>query len=523
LRELGAHPEPAWLKRHAPRARQAVLEPLRLLLESVAPELAAREPELETTVKQGRVLGRLGARPPLAQGAFYRRAVGRARDARLFVEVTPDGVRAGLAIAKAPGRLVLGQFRANLEVEPALFARALAALPADLKLWRDADEPVPLPHTADDAAALADASTLVIAREVPAPSDVLRQPGFAADVAGLLGQLYPLWRFATSPDLASVAASVDALEAAQPMAPSAAEPAPAVPAAAPSLHYDLADLSIDTMLAPDFWRDAGTLLGDKRQLVFYGPPGTGKTWLARHFARYWVAGARDPRGAVQVVQFHPAYSYEDFVEGIRPQSARGPEGRHELSYPVTPGLFRRLAAEAGAYPERHYVLILDELNRGELARIFGELLYLLEYRQASVTLPYSGEQFAVPDNLFLLGTMNTADRSLALVDHALRRRFHFVPVRPDPGVLRAYLERTGQAQIVWAADVLELANAQLREDGIEWHLHVGHSHFMRPDLDDARVRLIWDHSVLPTLEEYFYRQPERLAAYQLDVLREALS
>jgi 5-methylcytosine-specific restriction endonuclease McrBC GTP-binding regulatory subunit McrB len=189
---------------------------------------------------------------------------------------------------------------------------------------------------------------------------------------------------------------------------------------------------------------------------------------------------------------------------------------------VKKGLFRRFCEEARAHPKRRYVLILDEINRGELPRILGELLYLLEYRQESVVLPYSGEHFAIPENLYLIGTMNTADRSIALVDHALRRRFHFVALRASPDVLRAYYESRGDAETAWVADLLEEANRQLEQDGIEWHLHIGHSHFMRPDLDEARLLLTWKHSILPTLEEYLYRQPERLQAYQLDTLKQAL-
>jgi 5-methylcytosine-specific restriction protein B len=216
------------------------------------------------------------------------------------------------------------------------------------------------------------------------------------------------------------------------------------------------------------------------------------------------------------VQFHPSYAYEDFVEGLRPRTVAG-----ALSYPVMRGTFLRLCDAARAQPARRYALVLDELNRGELPRIFGELLYLLEYRDEAVILPYSGEAFSVPPNVYLIGTMNTADRSIALVDHALRRRFHFVALRPSAAVLRAYLAATGRPDLAWTADVLERANELLAQDGVEWHLHVGHSHFMRPDLDAARARLIWEHSVLPMLEEIFYRRPERLADYQFDALREA--
>ncbi len=284
----------------------------------------------------------------------------------------------------------------------------------------------------------------------------------------------------------------------------------------------LANLCRDTFLDAPFWEEVQKLLEDKQQIILYGPPGTGKTWLARQFARFWVDTAPEPGGAWQVVQFHPSYAYEEFVEGIRPQSEPAPDGRHQLTYRVRKGIFRLFCEQAKDHPNRRYVLILDEINRGELPRILGELLYLLEYREESVILPYSGEPFAIPDNVYLIGTMNTADRSIALVDHALRRRFHFVAVRPSPDVLRAYLEANGNWEMTWVARLLDEVNRRLEADGIEWHLHIGHSHFMRPDLDEAHLQLIWEHSVRPTLEEYFYRQPERLNDYELPVLKDRL-
>lgn len=287
-------------------------------------------------------------------------------------------------------------------------------------------------------------------------------------------------------------------------------------------HYALDQLIQDTFLDEDFWRTVEALIEQKRQIVFCGPPGTGKTWLARHFARYWVERAQESGGTVEIVQFHPSYAYEEFVEGIRPESVSGPDGRHELSYPIRKGIFRRICDDATSHPDQRFALILDEINRGELPRILGELLYALEYRTESVRLPYSGETLTIPKNLFIIGTMNTADRSIALVDHALRRRFHFVELKPDADILREYLERQGLADIRWVADLLEQLNRKLEEDGIDWHLQIGQSHFMDEHLDEPRVRLIWEHSIKPTLEEYFYRQPDKLKDYGLDEMRQEL-
>src|SRR5213076_1409189 len=190
-----------------------------------------------------------------------------------------------------------------------------------------------------------------------------------------------------------------------------------------------------------------------RQLILQGVPGTGKTYVARHLARLLTRGREE---AVRLVQFHPAYSYEEFVEGIKPRTVEV-DGRHEVTYPVEDGLLCAFAAEAARHPAEPYVLVIDEINRGNLPRIFGELLYLLEYRDQAVTLPYSRREFRLPANLVLLGTMNAADRSVALIDQALRRRFSFLEMPPDPAVLSAWLaDHPPKGDAAFASTVVEL-------------------------------------------------------------------
>jgi 5-methylcytosine-specific restriction endonuclease McrBC GTP-binding regulatory subunit McrB len=164
---------------------------------------------------------------------------------------------------------------------------------------------------------------------------------------------------------------------------------------------------------------------------------------------------------------------------------------------------------------------VDEINRGNLPRIFGELLYLLEYRNQAVELPCSRRAFRLPDNLYLIGTMNAADRSVALVDQALRRRFSFLSMEPDASVLAAWLSsHVPAAGPALAERVLSLfgrLNARLLAD-LGPQGQIGHSYFMVPDLDDARLRMVWQHHVRPLLEEHFAGQPGRLTAYDLDAL-----
>jgi len=267
----------------------------------------------------------------------------------------------------------------------------------------------------------------------------------------------------------------------------------------------------DTLLFPaEYLQRIERLLQDKKQVIFYGPPGTGKTFVARELASYY---SKRPE-AMEKVQFHPSYTYEDFVEGFRPRLRDGSPG-----FDLVDGPLKRLAQAALGSPEHTHVLLIDEINRGNVAKVFGELYYLLEYRDEELSLLYSETKFALPQNLWVIGTMNTADRSIALVDSALRRRFHFVPFFPDEppvqGLLRRWLKRH-RPELVWVADVMDRANVRLGDR----HQAIGPSHFMREDLDEDWVVLIWEHSVLPYIAEQFFGEEARLAEFDLGVLRQ---
>jgi 5-methylcytosine-specific restriction endonuclease McrBC GTP-binding regulatory subunit McrB len=244
-------------------------------------------------------------------------------------------------------------------------------------------------------------------------------------------------------------------------------------------------------------------------------PGTGKTHVARCLARL-ITGGRDE--AVRLVQFHPAYSYEEFVEGIRARTVES-EGRHQVTYPVEEGLLCSFANQAALEPAQPHVLVIDEINRSNLPRVFGELLYLLEYREQSVILPCSRRSFRLPANLYLIGTMNAADRSVALVDQALRRRFSFLEMPPDAGVLSSWLRQhpprsAGFAEVV--VGLFERLNALLKKELGPQHL-IGHSYFMVPELDESKLRVVWQHQVQPLLQEYFGRS-ELPGMFELDRL-----
>ena len=260
-----------------------------------------------------------------------------------------------------------------------------------------------------------------------------------------------------------------------------------------------------------FLQEIELLLEDKLQVIFQGPPGTGKTYVAQKLANH-LAGSED---RVTLVQFHPSYAYEDFVQGFRPTIL----DNGQAGFKLTDGPLRKAADRAREDPEAKHFLVIDEINRGNLARILGELYFLLEYRDNEMDLQYSDEPFSLPDNLYIIGTMNTADRSIALVDLALRRRFYFVEFHPDDdpvkGVLRNWL-RAKVPNMEWVANVVDAANEKLSDDR---HAAIGPSYFMKPDLDESDVKRIWKHSVLPYIEERLFGNDDRVSEFDLDKLR----
>ena len=281
-----------------------------------------------------------------------------------------------------------------------------------------------------------------------------------------------------------------------------------------SLDVRIEDLAEDLLLeGRGFLDDLLGLLGDKGQAILYGPPGTGKTYLARGLAE---ALAPDPERRM-LVQFHPSTSYEDFFEGYRPET--GPDGA--LSYRLTPGPLALLAEKAAADPGRRHVMVIDEINRANLPKVLGELLFLFEYRDESVRTLYRPDKpFRLPPNLWFVGTMNTADRSIALIDAALRRRFQFVPFFPDRGPASGLLERWLRAngEPEWVGVLVDTVNDDLAHELGGSHLLLGASHFMKKSLDQDRLRQIWEYNVEPFIEDQFFGDPARIDRFRFDAV-----
>jgi hypothetical protein len=250
-----------------------------------------------------------------------------------------------------------------------------------------------------------------------------------------------------------------------------------------------------------FMRELLRIVERTRNIILYGPPGTGKTYWVEQYRR------RLPAQQTFFVTFHQSYAYEEFVEGLKPSSVDG-----QIRYHVMPGIFRQVCAAAAADPDNEYLLVVDEINRANIAKVFGELITLIEddkrlgaTNEIRLKLPYSGAEFSVPANLTILGTMNTADRSIALLDIALRRRFTFIPVMPNPTLLEAQ-----HIQDVDLPRLLRSLNERITRLLDQDH-QIGHSYFINVT-NLADLRFVWKHRILPLLQEYFYNDGERLQA-----------
>ncbi|MDR0903632.1 MAG: AAA family ATPase [Ruminococcus sp.] len=274
-------------------------------------------------------------------------------------------------------------------------------------------------------------------------------------------------------------------------------------------------------------------------LILYGPPGTGKTYNTVIYAMSIITGrpvrevARDnydrlleqysllknEYGQIQFTTFHQSYGYEEFVEGIKPiflqvMNEKGERTRkEEMIYKVDPGAFRKFCMEANMQPDEKFVFIIDEINRGNISKIFGELITLIEpskrvgqIEETTVNLAYSQEHFGVPDNIYILGTMNTADRSIAMLDTALRRRFDFIEMLPNPQLFKGIT-----VEGVDICELLTIMNKRV-EILLDRDHTIGHAYFMslrsRPLL--GVLAHIFKNSIIPLLQEYFYDDYEKM-------------
>jgi hypothetical protein len=269
--------------------------------------------------------------------------------------------------------------------------------------------------------------------------------------------------------------------------------------------FSLEKLSEYLCMSVQSLKEIGYLLTEKKQIIFYGPPGTSKTFVAKEFASYFTQNSE----FVEIIQFHPSYSYEDFIEGIKPKLSTAGKA---TGFVKQAGIFKNLVDRCIKNPDKKFVLIIDEINRGNISKIFGELIYLLEYRNEKIHLTYSPtEEFYIPDNLYIIGTMNSADRSIAFVDYALRRRFYFIEFYPDKDILKKWFiknreKETYQNKVLGL--MIEINNEISKKLGKEYQ--IGYSYFMMNNLNYEKVKRIINYAIIPLVEQYFFGKKENI-------------
>lgn len=259
----------------------------------------------------------------------------------------------------------------------------------------------------------------------------------------------------------------------------------------------------------------------KKQIILYGPPGTGKTYHAEkacleiaarnNFSKAYtnlsinervqIFGNDDNRGYVRICCFHPSYGYEDFIEGIKPNVVNG-----QTVFEPEDGIFKELCMDALKEPTKQFYLIIDEINRGDISRIFGELIMLIELgkRGKKLVLPLSKKSFTVPENVYIVGTMNTADRSIALLDVALRRRFGFIELMPEYSFFKDIIF-DGLPLAEWLKGLNKRICENIGKDAR--NLQIGHSYFLEKEkavIDNEKFKRIIKEDIIPLIEEYCY-------------------
>ena len=282
--------------------------------------------------------------------------------------------------------------------------------------------------------------------------------------------------------------------------------------------YSSADFLSDVYMSEQDYETLVNVLKMKKNIILQGAPGVGKTFTAKRLA-YSIIGAKNP-DRVQMIQFHQSYSYEDFIEGYRPT---------ENGFTIKKGSFYKFCKLAEDDDENDYFFIIDEINRGNLSKIFGELFMLIEKDKRGIELQllYSDENFSVPPNVYIIGMMNTADRSLAMLDYALRRRFSFFTMKPGfntPG-LQAYQDSLKSDAFNKLIACVKQLNSKIAEDiSLGEGFCIGHSYFcgLTPETANTQtLSSIVEYELIPLLKEYWFDEPAKIVDWS-DRLRSAV-
>jgi len=425
-------------------------------------------------------------------GAFYPKAGGRTTHAQLFLWINYEQLEIGFAIGEY-GTQQKQRFKKNFISNQPVLARMLRDENSDIRVYTKCDDDCVGPVNIKESrfcswdSWLRDSNHTDIYASVSLHRDIVLQNDQEDIIDGIVKvyqNLFPLVLLTVLDD-----------------------PMPAIGEylypSKRKLHrcpkYTLsqcsADLSVDETLLNRWVR----AIERKGQAIFYGPPGTGKTYLAKKLATHLISGEN---GFMEIIQFHPAYAYEDFIQGIRPTTST--DG--QISYPLVHGRFLEFCKKAESRDGK-CVLIIDEINRANLARVFGELMFLMEYREEEIPLS-GGGRLRIPNNMRIIGTMNTTDRSIALVDHALRRRFSFIHVYPDYNILKRYHEKTSFT-VDGLIEVLQELNRQIGDK----NYFLGVSFFLIENISE-HIEDIWCTEIEPYIEEILFDRPDTIEEFR---------
>lgn len=273
--------------------------------------------------------------------------------------------------------------------------------------------------------------------------------------------------------------------------------------------YTKSDILDEVYMTEKRYENLVAVLRNKKNIILQGAPGVGKTFAARRLA--WSMMGEQDDSRIEFVQFHQNYSYEDFIMGYKPV-----EDGFELKY----GVFYRFCQKAANQPDKEFFFIIDEINRGNMSKIFGELLMLIEkdYRGTKATLAYNGLSFSVPKNLYIIGMMNTADRSLAMIDYALRRRFSFFEMEPgfdSEGFIHYQNGLNNETLNELISKVKDLNHEIALDKSLGKGFCIGHSYFCGRDIcTDEWMHSIVDYDILPMLSEYWFDDPNKLLRWE---------
>ena len=498
LEQLHAESKARIYNQNQDRFQEALIDPFRSLVKEVADSMPDEiRSHLET---EKRIFSRIlkndygrGGAWDFYWSAFFPKGGKRTEDAQLFTVITHEHVRFGFAIGQYAGETM------------SRLSRLLRANSAPIaNLINESNEEVGPWYLRDESEAYHEVTALEWCRQGGGPrgflcriwsrDQVLYTPraDLLQSISDTLQAVFPLLLLAHSDDPDTELSAI------------LNEPEDDHPDLQPE--YSLKDCSAALSMDVSMLNRWIASIGRKGQAVIYGPPGTGKTYAVEHLARHLVGG-KD--GFVDLVQFHPSYGYEDFMQGLRPISRD--DGR--LDYRMVPGKFHDFCREARTR-SGPCVLIVDEINRANLSKVFGELMYLLEYRGQKVTLA-GGGSFSIPPNVILLGTMNTADRSIALVDHALRRRFAFLELTPNMATLLNFHDNSSVSLAL--VDLLKEINAEIGDR----HYQIGISYFLVDQLID-HLEMIWCTEITPYLEELFFDREDRARKYSWESVKAQL-